>query len=191
MRAQLNGSLYTHTAYRGHCSLQHASNIQSIFSRHTHADTLTHIFSQPLSHKCQYREQVWHISLSPSLSPSVSVLLPPFSKRELFIWIARGYCESFFKTLSFVIFLMVCKLMHGVKAGGGGGWGRERGRRPSDHQSRQSSPQWQVEGLWHFWLTWLMCFEVRGEPVSNFLSGAEQIDHTSHGSAQLGSLIYF
>ena len=81
-RTQLNGSLYTHIAYRGHCSLQHASNIQSVFcsqDTHTHthvpSDTLTHIFSQPLSHKCQYRKQRWHSSLSPSPSPAASVLL--------------------------------------------------------------------------------------------------------------------
>lgn len=32
------------------------------------------------------------------------------------------------------------------------------GKRPPGHQSLQSSQQWQVEGLWHFWLAWLMCF---------------------------------
>lgn len=122
LRTQLNGSLYSHTAYRGHCSPQHQRQISK-------RKTLTHIVLQPLqainvnmwsnaAHlpQCQYMKQC---GASLSASPSVTVLLT-LSQRESFIR---------FRILG-IIFqnIIICYFSHGVQldAWVREGMGRER-----------------------------------------------------------------
>lgn len=183
---QLNESLYTHTAYRGHCRLQHASNIQSTFysqDTHTRRQSHTH-FCLPLSRKRQY-------SSSSPLCRLLSLCSLLLVKENCLSKLLEDIVNHFSKTLSFVIlFHMVCKLMQG---GGGVVEGRDGGRWPLDHQSRQSSRAvTSRRPLTFFWLTWLMCFwSVVGEGVKlPFWQGADRSHITAWGSAGIHCILY-
>lgn len=148
--------LCTHTAYRGHCRRIHTSTIQRNFCSvdapmYTRGHTCTPTYARTHTHTHRLKCQYMMLCCQPS-SPTACLSFAAFSKTKERVYMNR------WRTLSIIsqnttasVFQMICLLMH-VEGGVG------VIQRPPGHQSPQSSLQRQVEGLWHFWLAWLMCF---------------------------------
>lgn len=100
----------------------------SVLNAYTITHALVHIFSQPLSHKCQYKKKCWHISLSlcRRLSLFCSFLLV---KRDCLSKLLEDIVNHFSKRYHLLFFTWCANWCKGK---GGGRWG---GMERDNHQT--------------------------------------------------------
>lgn len=145
-------------AYLKHIEATAFFYLNLIFKALQKQPTLIKIFPEPQSHKCWYKSNTGE-SVFPPLSCSLFLFCSLYSVRlnclALRLQDIVNHISKHYHLLFFVWCANWCEHE-------GGALHRDGGRLPSDHQSQQSSLQWQAEVLRHFWLTWLMCFWSAG-----------------------------